>query len=235
MSGYVNLVVRHDGVVQKGMVHTSVIAKMFNPALYDGNVDAVDGLIHVDPEFDDGGEDLLAPREYGLIVFDLDQKTVWDMQPARSIHTAGVSDLTDRASQYFEELGRRGWLGRGLCESAAGEMVIPFPEGVFESRQKLFQWLLEIAEIELLRPLPEPFKMSDCRMLSMRLDPPGWGFQSFERTAGGEMRDALARAEFTFTESESQAWQEWHEAYPADAEEPDTPITSDEAAAKGTN
>ena len=110
MGGYVNLVFFKGGETRKALSYTGCIPVMQNPAFFDGDESAIAEVFNLYggcPEQKDLAGGTFAPFDYGLIVIDFDQKTVFDMQRAACLFTT-----TFDMSQHIFEFWRRGLLGK---------------------------------------------------------------------------------------------------------------------------
>gem|GEM_PF-4146653 len=68
----------------------------------------------------------VAPFDSGLVVIDVDQKTIWDVQVARALTL--LSSSLDHSWIHLEKLSELGWVGTGLVDSKTKAIVVPYPQ-----------------------------------------------------------------------------------------------------------
>lgn len=209
MGGYINFAIRKDGKTRKVLSYTGVIPRMFNPSFYDGDEKVLQSALDLYedcPDMRDGPLRMIAPFNYGLIVFDFDNKVVYDMQCAANIQMSH-NNSRQRFEGYVWSAYQRGWLGKGLYNYDC-ELLSAFPSESFSSERDMSIWFLKL-ERELAGNIDDELVLNYATLPVWYLQPPEWVVCSFDDENGFSMRQALQHGGFDLSAEELKAWDDW--------------------------
>lgn len=217
MSGLLTMLIRHDGSNDRFVCTSGALTTLYNPAIYAGDSQAIKQFIETNSLTADEyrGPRLMAPLDYGMVVLDIDAKRRWDAQVARDLNELSMN--FDWTWVHGSAMEASGGFGLGLVRHGTQEVVVPFPEEIFD----IPSWY--DAEVEKsyartkrrLGPAVDREQRIEVQIADaprLRYAPPGWQLHTYDAchpTAVLAMQDSLKDAGFQFSDEDVSVWNAW--------------------------